>query len=144
MNQFEIIDTSGDVGIRAYGSDPESLFMNAAAGLYDLITAPELIRENRSVELTAESRSPDGLLVSWLNELIFRFDAYGFIGKKIVVTELSLPDNTGSFRVRACLRGEDFDSSRHERRLLVKAATYHKLKIEQKNGIWQADVIFDI
>ena len=144
MKAFEVIDISADVGLRAFGDDPRSLFSNAAAGLYDLITAPELIRENRSVELTAESRSLEGLLVSWLNEIIFRFDAYGFIGKKIMITGLSLANNTGSFKVRACLKGEDFDSSRHERRLLIKAATYHKLKIEQKNGIWQADIIFDI
>jgi SHS2 domain-containing protein len=144
VKAFEIIDISGDVGLRAFGADLESLFSNAAAGLYDLITDPELIREDRSVELTAESSSLEGLLVSWLNELIFRFDAYGFIGKRIVITGLSLPDHAGSFRVRACLTGEDFDSSRHERRLLVKAATYHMLKIEQKDGTWQADIIFDI
>jgi SHS2 domain-containing protein len=144
MRQFETIDISGDVGLRAFGDGPGSLFSNAAAGLYDLITAPELVRETKSVELTAESRSLEGLLVSWLNELIFRFDAFGFIGKKITVTGLSLPDNAGSFKVSACLQGEDFDSSRHERRLLVKAATYHRLKIEQQNGVWQADIIFDI
>jgi len=27
---------------------------------------------------------------------------------------------------------------------LIKAATYHKLKIERKEGLWEADVIFDI
>ena len=80
----------------------------------------------------------EGLLVAWLNELIFHFDTYGFLGKDIHINELR------DTLITATVKGEAFDPERHGRGLLIKAATYHKLKIERKEDHWEADVIFDI
>ncbi|HYA11568.1 MAG TPA: archease, partial [Thermodesulfovibrionales bacterium] len=87
MKIFEIIDVSGDVGIKAYGGSLKDVFMNAAIGMYSLITDLEMVKEEKAVDVSVESDSIEGLLVSWLNELNFHFDAYGFIGKRIVITE---------------------------------------------------------
>ncbi len=150
MKTFEIIDISGDAGIRAYGKTLEDLFTNAAAGMYSLITDPEGIREKREVTVDIESHSAEGLLVSWLNELIFHFDTYGFIGKKIMITEITggeegqTQGSAPTRRLRAVISGEEFDTDRHERRLLIKAATYHQMKIEKEDGFWATNVIFDI
>ncbi len=149
MKTFEAIDISGEAGIRAFGETIEDLFINSAAGMYSLITDPEGILEQRQIAVEIESPSREGLLVSWLNELIFHFDAYGFVGRRIVITEISPSRQTGqvageSYMLRATVSGEDFDPERHQRRLLIKAATYHMLKIEKKDGGWEADVIFDI
>ena len=138
MKTFELIDISGDAGIRAYGETLPDLFLNAAMGMYSLITDPADVREERNIALDIESHSPEGLLVSWLNELIFHFDTYGFVGKTIRIA--ALLGNTISARVS----GEDFDPERHEKRLLIKAATYHRLSIEKKEGQWVAEIIFDI
>ena len=40
--------------------------------------------------------------------------------------------------------GEEFNPGKHERKLLIKAATYHKVRIEKVSDIWEIDVIFDI
>ena len=202
MKTFEVIDISGDAGIRAYGETAEDLFVNAAEGMYSLITNLEDVREVREIPVIIESHSMEGLLVSWLNELIFHFDTYGFIGKKIMIAEitpsLTLPplrtqadsprrkgggdqidalrsqkgenkinslspggekgspgnrrfpgEEVGwgegeAFKLSATVSGEDFDPVRHERKLLIKAATYHMLKIEKRDGQWVTDVIFDI
>lgn len=138
MNRFEILDIYGDAGIRAFGKSLDELFLNSAAGMYSLITVLENVCPQRSIKVEARSDSLEGLLVSWLNELIFHFDTYGFLGKDIHINELS------DTLVRATLKGEDFDPARHVRGLLIKAATYHKLKIERKDDHWSADVIFDI
>jgi SHS2 domain-containing protein len=135
--QFEVLDISGDVGIRAYGGSLEELFINAASGMYSLITDTDAIERRKTVEIEVESLSLEGLLVSWLNELIFQFDTYGFIGKEIEIMEFS------EGRIKASIRGEEFDEERHEKRLLIKAATYHNLKIV-RDGEWRAEVIFDI
>lgn len=132
------MDISGDAGIRAYGNSIEELFINAAEGMYSLITDVEDIKEKREVLVEVESSSTEGLLVAWLNELIFWFDAYGFISGNISIIELR--DN----RLSARLTGEDFDLERHKRKLLIKAATYHRLAIERKGGQWEAGIIFDI
>ena len=133
-----MVDISGDAGIRAYGETLEDVFTNAAIGMYSLVTDLEGIGEIKEIVVTAESRSLEGLLVSWLNELIFHFDTYGFMGREIRVETLQ------NNRIVAKISGEDFDPERHERRLLIKAATYHQLSMEKKEGHWVANVIFDI
>ena len=138
MKRFELIDISGDAGIRAFGHSLDDLFKNAAAGMYSLIADPGSIIPRKSIEIKAEGTSWEGLLVSWLNELIFHFDTYGFIGRDIHIRKLN---NT---LIMSTIAGEDFVPERHGRGLLIKAATYHKLKIERKDDHWEADVIFDI
>lgn len=142
MKPFEVIDISGDVGLRAFGKSIEDVFKNSALGMYSLTTDLEGIRERKKIEISIESQSLEGLLVSWLNELIFQFDAYGFVGKEINIQ--SLTPNPQSPSLKAEIRGEKFDVERHEKKLLIKAATYHRLKIEKINDIWEVDVIFDI
>ncbi len=138
MKAFDVLDISGDVGIMAYGKNLEDAFRNAAVGMYSLITDLDAIEEKRSIDISVESHSMEGLLVAWLNDLIFHFDAYGFIGKRIDIQEM------GDNKIKTMVTGEDFDAERHEGKLLIKAATYHQLKIEKKDDIWEIDVIFDI
>lgn len=148
MKQFEILDISGDAGIRAFGKDLQELFTNAASGMYSLITDVTAFKEEKTITVSAESHSLESLLVSWLNELVFYFDTYGFIGNKIEVAEFSIqtdkPADMQHCKMTAFLSGEDFDPERHERRLLIKAATYHKLRVDKTGDLWNADIIFDI
>jgi len=138
MKPFETIDISGDAGIKAYGETLEDAFVNAAVGMYSLITDLGGVLEKQEVHVEIESHSLEGVLVSWLNELIFRFDAQGFIGKRIEV--MALDDN----RMAARVSGEVIDGARHEKGLLVKAATYHRLRIGKEDGLWAIQVILDI
>ena len=138
MEHFKVLDISGDVGLTAYGRDKNEVFSSAAIGMYNLITDLDTIKEIKTIRVSVENPSLDGLLVSWLNELIFHFDTYGFIGKTIHIEKLS------GNAIRATITGEEFDRERHEGKLLIKAATYHKLRIEKTNDMWEIDVIFDI
>jgi SHS2 domain-containing protein len=138
MKKFEILDIAGDAGIRAFGGSKQEVFLHAALGMYSLITDTKFLKDQTSITVSAESDTLDGLLVAWLNELVFHFDAYGFIGKEIKV--LNFSDN----RIEARLAGEEFDPERHQAGLLIKAATYHQLKIEKKEHSWEAEIIFDV
>jgi SHS2 domain-containing protein len=135
---YEYLDISGDAGLRLSGSTLEEVFKEAAVGMYSLITDIDAVREEKEIRIETESHSPEGLLVSWLNELIFQFDTYGFVGRRVDIEEL------GDRRIAARIAGEEFDPARHERRLLLKAATYHNMRLERKDGGWQVEVIFDI
>lgn len=134
--KYEPLDISGDIGLKAYGGAIDEVFINAAVGMYSLITNINLIEEKKSIDLVIESSSIENLLVSWLNELIFHFDTYGFIGKRISITEitpsLTLPPRGGRLggetnqpasmqvcTLKATISGEDFDVERHERKLLI-------------------------
>jgi SHS2 domain-containing protein len=82
MKPYEFLDISGDAGIRAFGKTAVDLFINAARGMYDLITDMEGVGKTETVRISLSHDSPEGLLISWLNELIFRFDAHGFLAKR--------------------------------------------------------------
>ncbi len=134
---FEIIDHTADVGIRAYGADISQAFVNAARALFSLITELDDVEEvlYRDVELTAPDQ--ESLLVEWLNELIYLFDAENIIFNRFDITHL---DNT---QLKARSYGEKVDSSKHKLKTGVKAATYHMLKIDKGNGC-KVQVLFDI
>ncbi len=145
---YEFLDISGDAGIRAFGDTARELFVNAALGMYDLMTDPDKVANAETIGISLAHDSPEGLLVAWLNELIFQFDAHGFIGKEIIITEFIFGDafteGAPKYSIRASLSGEYFDPARHQGKLLLKAATYHKLKLGNDGGRWSAEIIFDI
>ena len=60
---FEIIDHTADVGIRAYGDNMSQAFANAAKALFSLITELDNVEEvlHRDTELTAADQ--ESLLV---------------------------------------------------------------------------------
>lgn len=134
---YRVIDVSGDIGIRAEGDSLEACFINAALGLYSLITDLDQIELKEEIAINIIEESPEDLLVSFLNELIFQFDTYGFVGKSI---SLSIKEN----HLHAKVKGEQFNPEKHDRKLLLKAATYHNLILKRENSVWIAGIIFDI
>ena len=134
---FEILDHTADVGIVAYGADIGQAFANAARALFSLITELDDVEEvmHRDIELTAPDQ--ESLLVGWLNELIYLFDAENMLFKRFDITQLSQTH----LKVRSY--GDKVDSSKHKLKTGVKAATYHMLKIEKTNG-GKVQVLFDI
>jgi len=135
--EFEIINHTADVGIIAYGADMNETFANAAKALFSLITELDDVEEaiHRDIELTAPDQ--ESLLVEWLNELIYLFDAENIIFKRFDVTQLS------QTQLKARSYGHKVDSSKHKLKTGVKAATYHMLKIDKSNG-GKVQVLFDI
>jgi SHS2 domain-containing protein len=135
--EFEIVDHTADVGIRAYGASMNQAFANAAKALFSLIAELDNVDEvlHRDIELVAPDQ--ESLLVEWLNELIYIFDAENIVFKRFDITQLN------STRLKARGYGEKVDSSKHKLKIGVKAATYHMLKVDKTNGC-QVQVLFDI
>lgn len=138
MKDFETIEISGDVGLKIFGDTLSILFMNAARGFYSLTTDIGNIQVKRSKTIKISGESLEGLLIAFLNELIFYLDTEGFIGKDVTIHQIK-----NDF-IEATVSGEDFDPNRHEPKLLIKAATYHNISIFKTDGFWTASVIFDI
>lgn len=135
---FKVFDTTGDVGINVYGKNLKDIFEQAAIGLFSFITDIKKIETNISKSLAINADTYENLLINWLNELIFLFDTEGFIGKNVEIKELD------EKKIIAIIKGDLFDEKKHLRGVLIKAATYHKLKLEKKNNIWTATILFDI
>lgn len=135
--EFEIVDHTADVVIKAYGDSLDQAFANAAKALFSLITELDNVDEvvYRDIELIAPDQ--ESLLVHWLNELIYLFDTENIIFKRFDISQL------GDTQLKARSYGEKVDSARHKLKTGVKAATYHMLKVDKTNGC-QVQVLFDI
>ncbi len=137
VREFELINHTADIGIIAYGTDIKEAFTNAARGLFSLITELDSIEEvtYRDIELT--SSDEESLLVEWLNELIYLFDAENMVFKRFEINQIN------QTQLKARCFGEEVDNSKHTIKRGVKAATYHMLKIIQNDRV-KIQVLFDI
>jgi SHS2 domain-containing protein len=136
---YRYTDHTADVGMRVEGESLEALFAYAALGLlaYTVVNLDRLApAEHVAVEMTAPSDAE--LLVDWLNERLFLFDARGEIH---AWPEL---DRVGDGRLvgKSGYRAVDFDRMTFGPE--VKSVTYHGLSVERRDALWIAEVIFDL
>ncbi|HEY42105.1 MAG TPA: archease [Dehalococcoidia bacterium] len=137
VKDFELIEHTADVGIMAYGDDLKEAFANAARGMFSLIVEVGSVREtaHRDIEVTAPDE--ESLLVTWLNELIYLFDAENMLFSRFVIIELD------TARLKARAYGEPVDNTRHRLKTGIKAATYHMVEVDRSKGC-RVRVLFDI
>lgn len=136
---YEIIDHTADIGIRAFGRSRKELFSHMAEGMSSLIVPPEEVKPRRWVPIKAQAKDWDLLLVAWLKELLYLFDTQHFLGKEFRIQRLEPTE------IEATVAGETLDLNRHSVDKEVKAVTYCDLKMTQgPDGTWMAQVIFDI
>jgi SHS2 domain-containing protein len=135
---FEVIDHTADIGIMAHGADLKQVFVNAACGLFSLITDLNVIQETEESFIEVTALDSEALLVNWLNELIYLFETKEILFRRFVIKELT------DTELRALAFGEKIDVGKHLLKKAVKAATFHRLKIEKGVNDWKAQVIFDI
>jgi SHS2 domain-containing protein len=99
---------------------------------------PSAAQPRTEYAISVESGDRDALLVDWLNEVLYWYD-----GKRIAFREFRIGELREG-QIEATGLGEPRDPERHRARLIVKAVTYHQLKIEQRGGRWIAEVYVDI
>jgi SHS2 domain-containing protein len=138
MKKFDVVEHTADTGIVAYGNDMQEAFANAAYGMFSLMADLRQVREETSRYIEAEAGDRESLVVSWLNELLYIFDAERIVFRRFNILQVT---NT---RLRADAYGEKVDPSRHRLRSGVKAATYHMLKVAERKDLCSIRVIFDV
>jgi SHS2 domain-containing protein len=137
MARFEIMDHTADVGIVAYGDDLEEAFANSAYGMFSLMADLDQVGDELCRDIDVRAMDQEALLVSWLNELLYLSDVDRAIFRRFEISSLD------EDRLQGKAYGEKIDTSRHQLKTSVKAATYHMLKVERGNGC-RVQVILDI
>ncbi|MDI6799445.1 MAG: archease [Actinomycetota bacterium] len=135
---FEVIEHTADVGIIGYGGDLKEVFENTAIGMFSLITELNAVSKDLEIQVEVEAEDVEGLMVAWLNELIYLFETKGVLFKEFDILELSEEG------LRAVARGEELNPIKHEIKTEIKAATYHMLKVESEKERLKSRVIFDV
>jgi SHS2 domain-containing protein len=131
------VDHTADDALLIRGADFGKLLQNAAMGLYRLVgTTGTGMPGKPPVEkqVSVDAQDAEGLLVEWLSELAFWVETEFFIGSDIRFLEI------GDRHLKAAISG--YRADRVEK--LIKAVTYHDLKIlVTPNGL-EATVVFDV
>lgn len=135
---FEILEHPADIGFRAVGRTLPELFENAAAALLTIRADPEEVEPRQEFPIRADGADYESLLVSFLSEVLYLVD-----GKQLAFHRVRV-DALSEAAIAATGLGEPNDPARHHVKLIVKAVTWHQLKIEQTADGWSATVYLDI
>ncbi len=141
MRTWEHYEHTADVGVKGYGSTLEEAFEAVALGLFDVMVNVRKIELRECREVEVEEEDLEGLLYSFLEELLFIYDTEGLVFGQVKV---KIERKGGRYRLHAKACGEPL-SERHEPKEEVKAITYHDMKIEKlTDGKWMAQLVPDI
>jgi len=135
MNRFEEIPHTADWSFRAFGKDLRELFENAAFALFSLEGAhsqENKIENARAVQVNGIDQ--ESLFVNWLTELLWLQESNRETYQRFQIDSLSETE----------LRAQVFGVPYATLDKIIKAVTYHNLKIEQTQDGWQATVVADV
>jgi SHS2 domain-containing protein len=138
MKRYETFDHTADIGVRVFGRTVEEVFVNAAYALFDQLTDLRKVEDRATKKISVEGADREDLLIRWLGELLFLCQGRGYLFKEFSILHLD------SKSLRAIVRGEIFDPSRHRFKTEIKAVTYHQVEVQQKDDGWEGKVVFDV
>lgn len=134
---WELLDHTADVGLHVWADDLDGLFAEAARAIVAAMgsaSGPATVHER--VEL--EAPDVEALLVDWLSEILFLFEA-----RSLVPEEVDIRVSGEPWRLEASISGPDaegFEQSGPQ----VKAVTYHGLEVRRGPPRYDAVVYLDV
>ncbi|MGC8585074.1 MAG: archease [Thermoplasmata archaeon] len=131
---IEIIEHTADIGLKVKSSNLNEAFREAALGMMSLMVQMDKVDRKDELHISESSDSNESLLVRFLNDLLYHFEADNFVFSDVDIS-------VKNYELEAKLYGEKYDRARHGSKLLIKAVTYHMLKVDENGEIF---VIFDI
>ncbi|NHJ20272.1 MAG: archease [Candidatus Lokiarchaeota archaeon] len=140
---FEFREHTADVQVRSWGPTLEEAFSQTAYSLMETIT-PNLRKITPKIEkrITIEAEDKEALLFDFLSEFLYIFDVEELVFSYILVEKIERSKDF--YKLQAILKGEKFDSKKHEIGIEVKAITYSFLNIEERHDCIIIDIVYDI
>lgn len=132
---YEILEHTADIKIRAFGKDRKELFLNMLKGILSVIGNETEGKKTNVRKIKIESVDFKALLVDFLNEALYQGQINGEV--YIDVNFIEFTDT----KIKGELMGKKVNRFKED----IKAATYHNLELrERQDGMWEAVVIFDV
>jgi len=138
MNSFRLLEHTADIGIAAAGESLAALFQQLALGMRQVMTETADIEPQRKIQLEVQAADRQELLVNWLGELLYRFEAEQFLPGCFEIDEIC------EQQLKASVWGETLDPKRHQLEREIKAITYHQIEVEPTANGWRAQVYVDL
>jgi SHS2 domain-containing protein len=128
-------DHTAEVLLRVEAPSLPDLYAEAARGLAELLADdPATVPLGPPERVDVEADDREALLVRWLDELVFIAETTGRVFPSVQI--LSVGDRALS----AAIRG----GAPHAFRTAVKAATWHRLSVAERDGAFVATVVLDV
>lgn len=139
---YEFLEHTADAYIAAYGDSLAEAFENAAVAMFDVMTEVEKVNREAEESVEAEGEDLYALLYSWLEALLTKSEINEMLYSKFKILEMSKVGER--YRLAAKIWGEKFNPKKHPQKAGVKAVTYHRMQITEKNGKVKLKFILDI
>jgi SHS2 domain-containing protein len=137
---YRWIEHTAELQLELDAPTAEGVFAEAFAALRELLTPGEEDDGDGSARgeplqrvVTAEAGDLPALLAAWLEELVFTAESEALVPEELAALEL------GEGRVSATVRGR-----RGAPPPLVKAVTYHELRLVRDGERWRGSVVLDV
>ncbi len=138
---YRLVDHTADVAIELRADAPAGLLAFATDAVRQLYAGDAPLSTDAKTELEIHGEGLEELLVSWLNELIFLFDARGEVALR--AAEVRVVERgrglVASGTISLC-RARDLDFTPLTD---LKAATYHGLTVRHSSTGLAATVVLD-
>jgi SHS2 domain-containing protein len=136
ISGFKEVAHTADLEIRAWGPDMETLFREAANGMFHLSGIEELDHGVSSVKQTInlEAMDYEGLMILFLEELLYR------LTEDYMLYEVDSISISNEFSLKARIKGSQIKAYQRD----IKAVTYHNLNIQTTDRGYEVNIVFDI
>lgn len=144
---FVYLDHVADIRFIARGKTLEALFENAALATLSVIADIGTVTPKIDFEIGLETVSWENLMVDFLSELLFLFDAEETVLGKVNVSETGKYENGDGeerYFIRAVASGEPIDRMRQDFKTEVKAVTYSGIRIDKTEDGYETEVVLDL
>ncbi len=136
--KYKLIRRSSELSIRLSGDSMPGIIADAGFALFDLLVDLSSVEARESVTLEVEGVDNDDLIVNWMRELLYEYQASGYVLNEFEIRE------AGEFFVHAEARGEKFDPDRHEERETIGAVAERLSHLGKMGSQWTAQVGFEL
>lgn len=144
---FKYIDHVADIRFVAYGETLEKVFENAASATLSVIADISTIQPQTEFEVELETVSLENLMIDFLSELLFLFDAEETVLGTVHVKKAGVKkDENGDdiWFISAAVSGEPIDAAKQNFKTEVKAVTYNGIRVEETPSGFEAEVVLDL
>ncbi|HIQ38861.1 MAG TPA: archease [Methanothermococcus okinawensis] len=138
---YRYFGTMADMGVIAEGETLEEAFREAARALTDLMVDINTVEKKIEKRITVKSEDLYSLLYDFLTEILIIRDSEGIILSDF---DVKIEKENDGYRLECIAYGEELDREKHNPKEEVKAITYHKMEIEEKDGRYTIKYIVDI
>ncbi len=134
MSPYREIEHTADWSLKVWAPTREALFEDAAQGVYALTGARATpgAPERHTIECQAEDY--EALLVAWLQEWLYRTEMRGQVFEAFHIDRLTPTQLSGGAVGRPAGHLDK----------LIKAVTYHNLKIDATAEGFEATIVLDV